>query len=166
MKQEKNISLTYTEIDEPKELDPADQELLTAAINAASGAYAPYSKFMVGAALRLDSGKIIIGTNVENAAFPSGICAERNAIANASANYPGDRPVALAIAAFSGENNYREPVTPCGNCRQVIAEEEQRYGSKIRIILGGKNKIRIVRSGSDLLPLQFSSEYLRISSLK
>jgi len=163
MKRDKSISFTYKEFDKPEDLDPADLELLSAAREIALNAYAPYSGFMVGAALRLESGKIVTGTNVENAAFPSGICAERNAISNASANHPGDKPVALAIAAFSGKDHSSGPVSPCGNCRQVIAEEEYRNGRNIRIILGGKNKIRIIESGSDLLPLQFNSESLKIN---
>jgi cytidine deaminase len=163
MKQDKSISFNYKEFDKPEDLDPADLELLEKAREIALNAYAPYSGFMVGAALRLESGKIISGTNVENAAFPSGICAERNAISNASANHPGDKPEAIAIAAFSGEKHSSEPVSPCGNCRQVIAEEEYRNGRKIRIILGGQNKIRIIESGGDLLPLQFNSESLKIT---
>ncbi len=163
MKQHKSISLNYTEFDNPEDLDPADLELLKKAREIALNAYAPYSGFMVGAALRLESGKIIAGTNVENAAFPSGICAERNAISNASANHPGDKPVAIAIAAFSGADHSSEPVSPCGNCRQVIAEEEYRNGRNIRIILGGKNKVRIIESGAGLLPLQFNSESLKIT---
>jgi cytidine deaminase len=163
MKHERNISFNYKEFDTSSDLDPEDQELLQSAERAASNAYAPYSGFFVGAALRLESGQIVTGTNVENAAFPSGICAERNAIANASANHPGNKPVALAIAALSGKEFTAEPVSPCGNCRQVIAEEEYRNGRNIRIILGGKNKIRIIESGSDLLPLQFNSESLKIN---
>jgi cytidine deaminase len=113
--------------------------------------------------VRLENGEIITGTNVENAAFPSGICAERNALSNASANYPGDKPVALAIVAFSGKGHTAEPVSPCGNCRQVIAEEEYRSGRNIRIILGGRNKTRIIEKGGDLLPLQFNSDSFKIN---
>ena len=163
MKQDKSISFNYKEFDKPEDLDPADLELLTRAREIALNAYAPYSGFLVGAALRLESGIIVSGTNVENAAFPSGICAERNAISNASANNPGDTPVSLAITAFSGEEHSAEPVSPCGNCRQVIAEEELRNRRNIRIILGGKSKIRVIESGSDLLPLQFNSESLRVN---
>jgi len=161
MKQENSISFTYKEFDTEEEVDPSDLELLRSARTAAANAYAPYSHFMVGAALRLENGKIITGTNVENAAFPSGICAERNVIANAASNYPGNKPVALAVAAYSEKEHSAEPVSPCGNCRQVIAEEEYRNKKSIRIILGGKNKIRIIESGGDLLPLQFNSDSLK-----
>lgn len=163
MKKERNISFTWEEYDNCGELDQADRELLDQALAAALNAYAPYSGFRVGAALRLESGAVVTGTNVENAAFPSGICAERNALANASANHAGDSPVAMAITALAGSEQSDKPVAPCGNCRQVIAEEEHRYGKNIRIILGGKNKILIVRNGGDLLPLQFSSENLKIT---
>jgi cytidine deaminase len=156
-----NINFSYQEVDDPDELGPSDRELLDMARKAAKNAYAPYSGFKVGAALRLESGKIILGTNVENAAFPSGICAERTAISNASSNYPGDKPVALAIAALTGEVYSDEIVSPCGNCRQVIAEEESRNGNNIRIILSSSKKIRIIEKGGDLLPLQFSKDHLR-----
>ena len=162
MKQ-KNISFSYTEFDKAEELDAEDRELLQSAEKAAAHAYAPYSRFSVGAALRLESGTIVTGTNVENAAFPSGICAERNAISNAVSNHPGDKPVAIAITAFPGGSHTSEPVSPCGNCRQVIAEEENRNGKSIRIILGGSSKIRIIEKGADLLPLQFNSDSLKIT---
>jgi len=161
MKRSGKISFTYKELDKPEELEHADRELLMSAIKAAGNAYSPYSGFRVGAALRLESGTVVTGTNVENAAFPSGICAERNAIANASANYPGDKPEALAIAAISGRKQTPDPVSPCGNCRQVIAEEELRHTGNIKIILGGSKKIRIIKSAGDLLPLQFNSDSLK-----
>lgn len=104
------------------------------------------------------------GTNVENAAFPSGICAERTALSNASSNYLCDPPVAMAIAAFTGNRSVADTVTPCGNCRQVIAEEEYRNKMPIRIILNGRNKIIEVEKGSDLLPIQFNRDNLKFSS--
>jgi cytidine deaminase len=159
----KNISLYFEEFDTPDKLNPEDLSLLETAKKAALNAYAPYSAFKVGAALRLDSGIVVSGTNVENAAFPSGICAERNVISHAASNYPDNRPVALAIAAFTAEGQTEEPVSPCGNCRQVIAEEEKRNSSAIRIILGGSRMIWVVNNGGDLLPLQFSSDNLRIT---
>ena len=161
MIRKENITFSYQEIDDPGELEPADRELLDLARKAANNAYAPYSRFKVGAALRLESGKVILGTNVENAAFPSGICAERNAISNASANHPGDKSVAMAIAAMTEDGLTDDIVSPCGNCRQVIAEEESRNGKNIRIILSSKDKIRIIEKCGDLLPLQFSKNHLR-----
>ncbi len=156
-----NITFTYKEFDKEEELDNSDRELLIAAKEAALNAYAPYSQFNVGAAVRLESGNVVLGTNVENAAFPSGICAERSALSNASCNFPDDNPVALAIAAITSEGLTAAPVSPCGNCRQVIAEEESRSGKGIRIILGGKNKIRVIEKGGDLLPLQFNRKSLK-----
>ena len=161
MSRTENILFSYQEFDDQDELGPSDKELLAMARKAAKNAYAPYSGFKVGVALRLESGNIILGTNVENAAFPSGICAERTAISSASSNYPGDKPVALAIAALNREGYSDEIVSPCGNCRQVIAEEESRHGNNIRIILSSRKKIRIIEKGGDLLPLQFSKNHLR-----
>jgi cytidine deaminase len=158
----KNILFSYREYENSEELDTEDQELIIAAKEAAKLAYAPYSKFMVGAAIRLESGRIVHGSNVENAAFPSGICAERTAIAGAVSNYPDDKPVAIAIAAMSDEGVTAESISPCGNCRQVIAEEEVRTGKQIRIILSGRNKIQVLESISPLLPLQFSRNSLRL----
>ena len=135
-----NISFSYKEFENPEELNPDDRELVFAAREAALNAYAPYSKFRVGAAVRLESGIIVRGTNVENAAFPSGICAERSALSNSVSNHHNDKPVAMAIAAMTEDGLTDEPVPPCGNCRQVIAEEESRTGNQIRIILSGKNK--------------------------
>ncbi len=158
----RSISFSYTEYDKPDELDAADQELIEAAKKAAGRAYAPYSGFRVGAALGLESGRIVTGSNVENAAFPSGICAERTAISYSVSNYPDDNPVAMAITAVDNDGIIAEEVSPCGNCRQVIAEEEMRTGKKIRIIISGKSRILEVDSGSHLLPLLFSKSSLKI----
>jgi cytidine deaminase len=159
----KNISFSYIEFENPEELNPDDRELICAAKDAALNGYAPYSKFRVGAAVRLESGIIVRGTNVENAAFPSGICAERNAISNSVSNYPNDKPVAIAIAALREDGLTEDPVPPCGNCRQVIAEEESRNANPIKIILLGKSKIFVIESISSLLPLQFNKENLKIN---
>ena len=158
-----NIPFIYEEYNSPDDLNPDDRELILTARDAALKAYAPYSGFLVGAAVRLNSGKIVVGTNVENAAFPSGICAERNALSNASANHPDDIPVALAIAAATADGMDAGPVSPCGNCRQVIAEEEYRSGKNIRILLSGKDKIQIIEKGGELLPLQFNRNNLKLN---
>jgi cytidine deaminase len=157
----RDISLSWAEYDDISELNQPDGELVRLAAEASLNAYAPYSDFRVGAALRLESGRIVTGTNVENAAFPSGICAERNALSTAASSYPGDRPVTLAIAARNKAGLTREPVSPCGNCRQVITEEEYRNGLPVRIILYGKDKIQVIEKGGDLLPLQFNRDSLR-----
>jgi cytidine deaminase len=160
-----DISFSYKEFENYDELNHDDRELILAARESALNAYAPYSMFRVGAAVRLESGIIVCGTNVENAAFPSGICAERNAISNAVSNHRDDKSVAIAIAAYAETGLTDEPVSPCGNCRQVIAEEETRNRNKIKVILSGKNKIFVVDSISNLLPLQFNKMNLRISLL-
>jgi cytidine deaminase len=163
MKTTKNISLLMVEFDSIDELNADDRELVIAAREAARNAYAPYSGFMVGAAVRLENGMIVRGANIENAAFPSGICAERSALSNSASNYPLLKPVAIAVAAFTGSGMTKDPVPPCGNCRQVIAEEEFRRNNNIRVILSGGSKIQIIEKGSDLLPLRFSSDYLNIN---
>jgi len=161
MSVEKKFSFSYKEYENIEELFPRDRELAEIAKKSAGMAYAPYSKFRVGAALRLQSGRIVKGSNVENAAFPSGICAERTVIASAVSNFPDDKPVTIAISAIYEDGNIAESVSPCGNCRQVIAEEEMRSGNKITIILYMRNKIRIIDSIGDLLPLQFNWKSLR-----
>jgi cytidine deaminase len=158
-----NISFSYKEFEKSDELNPEDMELVLAAREVALNAYAPYSKFRVGAAIRLKSGIIVSGSNVENAAFPSGICAERNAISNVVSNHKNDKPLAMAIAAMTEYGLTDEPIPPCGNCRQVITEEELRTGSEIRIILSGKNKTMIIESISSLLPLQFNKLNLKVN---
>lgn len=113
--------------------------------------------------MRLESGRIVSGANVENAAFPSGICAERSALAHSVSNFPDDHPVAIAIAAFSGDSLTEDQVSPCGSCRQVIAEEEMRIGKEIRLILSGRSKTSVIESISCLLPLQFDKDYLKLT---
>ena len=159
----KNISFSYKEFDDSEELNHDDRELISAARESAADAYAPYSKFRVGAAIRLESGIIVRGANVENAAFPSGICAERSAFSNSISNHINDKPLTIAIAAMTEEGLCDDPPSPCGNCRQVIAEEESRTANKIKIILSGKNKTLVIDSISDLLPLQFSKENLKVT---
>jgi cytidine deaminase len=157
-----NISFSYKEYEKIEELDNNDMELVVAARDAAVNAYAPYSNFRVGAAVRLSGGTIVKGANVENAAFPSGICAERNALANSISNNYSDKPVAIAIASMTDNGLTEDYPSPCGSCRQVIAEEESRTGEKIKIILSGKDKTLILDGISCLLPLQFNRNNLKI----
>lgn len=159
----KTISFTYLEYEHPEELNADDQELVLTAKRAAMSAYAPYSGFRVGAALLLESGNIVYGCNIENAAFPSGICAERSALAVAVSNYPDDKPEAMAIVAITDKGMTEECISPCGNCRQVLSEEEIRSGRQIRLILAGKKKVRIVDGVSHLLPLGFNRNNLTIN---
>jgi hypothetical protein len=153
-----NISIQSYQLDE---LSPQDQELVQAAIKATNNAYANYSCFYVGAALRLENGKMVIGANQENAAFPSGLCAERTAVFAAQANYPESPIETLAIAGRNEKGVLPDPITPCGACRQVILEIEDRYKKPIKILLYGTQKIYCVRSVKDLLPLSFVDENMR-----
>jgi cytidine deaminase len=159
----KNISFSYTEYEKIDELDADILELVNAARETCLNAYAPYSRFKVGAAVRLESGIIVRGANIENSAFPSGICAERSALSNSISNHPGDRPIALAIASMNEDGYTDDSPSPCGSCRQVIAEEELRNGYKIKIILSGKDKTQIIDGIDKLLPLQFNRKNLNIT---
>ena len=141
------------------ELPNKDRELIDAAKRAAEGSYAPYSKFCVGAALRLTDGTIVTGANQENVAYPSGICAERAALFYAGAAYPSRAVESLAIAACSECGKFTAtPIAPCGACRQVMLETEQRYRTPIRILLYGTDGVYVVEGGvEELLPLRFGS---------
>jgi len=145
----KVIISSYTELSEQ------EKKLIDIAKNAAKDAYAPYSQFKVGSAVLLENGEMITGNNQENIAYPSGICAERVALYYANATFPGIKVEAIAVAAYSG-GDYTGKISPCGSCRQVLQEAENRYKSPIRILLYGKNEIYIVESVKDLLPLSFS----------
>jgi len=153
---EREIRFLYKEYLNGNEMPDADRVLTEEAVAAASGAYAPYSHFMVGAALLLEDGTVVRGANVENAAFPSGSCAEKTVLSWAVSNYPDRRPIAIAIAALSGGKQTREPVPPCGNCRQMLIEEEQRHGKPIKVILAGSEKIFVTESAESLMPLRFT----------
>lgn len=146
---------------QPEELSEDDKQLVERAIEATASSYSPYSHFAVGAALRLSDGTIVIGSNQENAAFPSGLCAERTAIFAAGATHPNKAVTALAIAARNEAGLTAEPVSPCGACRQVILEVEQRYNCVVRILLYGTNGVYIINSIRDLLPLCFVDESMR-----
>lgn len=142
-----------------EELTPAERQLAQQAVEAARHAYAPYSRFHVGAAVLLANGESVTGNNQENAAYPSGLCAERVTLFYAGAQYP-DVPVrTLAIAAMvNGE--IKEGISPCGACRQVLLETEQRYGMPLRVLLCGKEEVMVFSSAADLLPFCFGKEDL------
>ena len=152
------INIQYCQFDE---LSEEDQELVSMAREATQNSYAKYSRFYVGAALRLQDGRIVRGANQENAAFPSGLCAERTAIFAAQANYPEQPIIALAIAARNDHGFTQEPVTPCGSCRQVMLEIEDRYQSPVRMLLYGTQGIYVLKSTRDLMPLCFVDENMR-----
>ena len=140
------------------ELPEADRLLVEKAKEATYTSYAPYSHFCVGAALRLADGTDISGSNQENAAFPSSLCAERTALFYANAHCP-DQPVReIAVAARTQNGFLKAPIPPCGACRQVMLGVEERYGSPIRVLLYGEETIYEVDSVRTLLPLQFVGE--------
>ncbi len=147
-------TIRVAEYDGIEEL-PERSGLIEKAKEAAGRAYAPYSKYQVGAAVLLENGKIYTGNNQENAAYPSGLCAERVAIFYAGAQHPDVPVVSIAIAAYTGGKFQEEPVPPCGGCRQVLHEKEAQGKKPMEVILYGSRKIRLLRSASDLLPLPF-----------
>ncbi len=153
----KEIKIAYQEYDSVDRLDTKDRELAEAAIEATKGSYAPYSKFNVGAALRLDNGIIIKGSNQENAAYPSGLCAERTALFYASATYPENAVTSIAVAAGQNGIICDSPATPCGACRQVMAQYQLKGGQPMGIILVGDKKIWKFEKVDDILPLIFDS---------
>ncbi|MBE6265914.1 MAG: cytidine deaminase [Prevotella ruminicola] len=139
------------------ELSAEEKHLVELAIEATSRSYAPYSKFHVGAAVRLDNGIEIIGCNQENAAYPSGLCAERTALFAAGAQYPEVPVRMLAIAARGTHGELEdEPVPPCGSCRQVMIESETRANAPMRILLYGKKYVYVIDGIRKLMPLTFS----------
>ncbi len=143
------------------DLKKSDSELLEKAQKAVEAAYAPYSHFYVGAAVLLENGKIIIGNNQENAAYPSSLCAERVAIYQAGAVYPNVPVKAIAVACKAKGLVINKPVTPCGSCRQAISEYENRFTQKIRIIMSGETgEVYVSDSIENLLPLMFNAKYL------
>lgn len=153
-----NLSV-YPSVDE---LDEVSLQLHLAAKTALKNAYAPYSEFKVGAALLLENGEIILGNNQENAAYPSGLCAERVAFFAAGANHPGVKIMAAAIVAGSEKYEVTEPVSPCGACRQVMAEYETKQKLAIPVIFSGETgSIFKVDAVGDLLPLKFNGSFLK-----
>lgn len=158
----KHLDISFEEIDSAAGLQEEDSKLLEMAQQAAASAYAPYSEFHVGAAVMLEDGTVITGNNQENAAFPSGLCAERVAIFSSLSMFPLKKINTIAITAYSNEMEVDFPVTPCGSCRQVIAETEKRQGRRIRVIMAGKTGKVIITSGiENLLPFVFNPGSLK-----
>ena len=143
-----------------EELDENDRLLVETAIKATERSYAPYSRFNVGAAVRLDNGVTIPGCNQENAAFGVPICAERSALFAAGAQYPDAKVMAIAIAARNEEGLLGKPISPCGTCRQAMVETEKRSGRRLRILLYGLECVYVIDGISTLLPLTFCDEQL------
>ena len=160
MKKE-DYNFTFEVYESIDELTDADAQLLIEARKVTQDAYAPYSHFRVGAAARLNNGKMVTGTNQENASFPIGLCAERVLLATSASLFPQIpiQTIAVSYHHENGESNH--PVSPCGICRQNLLEYETKFQQPIRIILGGlQGKIYIIQRAGMLLPLSFSSNAL------
>lgn len=153
----KQINIEYVEYSSPAEMSLSDQTVVVASIEAMNGAYAPYSHFHVGAAVLLDDGTIVKGANQENAAFPSGLCAERTAMFAASANHPDVPMSCIALAASQDGSICADPASPCGACRQVMAQYQLKAGHDLAVILVGAERIWKFARVDDLLPLIFDN---------
>ena len=159
----KEITITtqFKVFESIQELPNDIQDLMTQAVEVRKNAYAPYSKFRVGVAIFLDNGKIVLGSNQENAAYPSGLCAERVAIFYAGAVYPEAKILKMAITAASDSNQTTTPIPPCGSCRQSIAEYEIKQESPIEIYFMGEiGAIYKSDSLKNLLPFMFDKKFL------
>jgi cytidine deaminase len=158
----KELKITINEFGGADELSAEDRNLLQKAAQTALQSYAPYSEFHVGAAVLLENGEIICGSNQENAAYPAGLCAERVALFYANSKYPDVKVVALAISAHADHFIIDRPISPCGTCRQVIAETENRQQSKIKILMQGESgPVNMIEGIENLLPLTFYEEKLK-----
>lgn len=156
-----SLTICYQVFDNESQLNKEDLELLNQAVIASNGAYAPYSDFKVGAALRLANGEVFTGNNQENAAFPSGLCAERVAVFSASSHFPGVAINSIAIYASANGFKLDKTITPCGACRQVIAEYEHLSGKAIRVIMKAeKSNVMVIEGIENLLPFVFNSNHL------
>lgn len=156
-----NINTLISVFNSISELPAEIQTLMQQAIEVRKNAYAPYSHFRVGAAILLDNGKVVLGSNQENAAYPSGLCAERVAIFQAGAIYPNAKIIQLAITAASDTNPTKSPIPPCGSCRQSIAEYEFKQDTPIEIyFMGESGEVYKSDSISNLLPLSFDKTSL------
>ncbi|MEN8124080.1 MAG: cytidine deaminase [Bacteroidota bacterium] len=158
---ELKINSKYIIFENSSELPKQDKELFLKAIEAKNSSYAPYSHFSVGASLLLDNGKIILGNNQENAAYPSGMCAERIAIWNAASQFPEAKIKKIFITASSSKHKVDKPVSPCGACRQTIAEYEFKQSKNIEVYFTGETG-NIIKANSlkDLLPFAFDNTLL------
>lgn len=152
---EYEIKIAIKEYDDRSELSAQEQTLLQKADEATATSYAPYSNFNVGVAILLENGEIISGSNQENSASPSGLCAERVAMFYANARYPDVPIVAVAVSSSINGVLNSKPIYPCGSCRQSLLENEQRSGKSIKVIMGSTKHIQVAGSIKDLLPLSF-----------
>ncbi|MCH2213870.1 MAG: cytidine deaminase [Flavobacteriales bacterium] len=156
-----SIKIVFGKFSSIEELDVPDRALFKAAIRAMKSAYAPYSEFPVGAAILLENGEIILGSNQENIAYPSGLCAERVALFAAATQFPDVPIVSLAITTQPQTEKSASEITPCGACRQVMLEYERRHSKDFKVITGAANgPITVFNNAQSLLPLAFFDEAL------
>lgn len=156
------LKFTIEVYESSDKLNEDDAFLLSEARSVTQFAYAPYSKFQVGAVAKLVNGEIVSGTNQENASYPAGICAERSLLSTAASNYPGVAIETMAVTYNNLNGVSDTPVSPCGICRQSLSEFQNRFQKPIRIILSGmKGKVQIIDNAGYLLPLAFTSEDLK-----
>ncbi len=158
------INIRYKELC-PEDLDFDDKNLVNLAIEAAQQAYAPYSHFRVGAAVLLDDGSVVKGSNQENAAYPSGLCAERVALFYANSSFPNKTILSIAVVVINPEGKVlSENISPCGACRQVMAETQIRFKTPIKVLLASSKSVLVFDSVEDLLPLSFNQGDLNMGS--
>ena len=153
----KKITIEYQEFKSITSLPEDDALLLKEAVSATDLSYSPYSKFRVGAAVRMANGQILKASNQESAAFPSGLCAERSVLFYAFSKYPGVAVEALAIAAKKSKKLTATPTRPCGACIQVMLDAQNRGGKPVKVILGAAEKIEVISSVNDLIPFSFDN---------
>ena len=157
----KKFEFQYESFADANALNNTDLELLTAARNATKTAFAPYSNFKVGAAARLNTGEIIIGSNQESASYPVGICAERTLLNSIGSQHPDTTIISLAVSYDPQGKPSNEPLSPCGMCRQSILDFENRYQAPIRVILAGlEGEVMVFETASNLLPFGFNGSIL------
>lgn len=155
------IQTSFTEYESIDDLDVQIKKLMLEAVKIRKNAYAPYSKFRVGAAVLLDNGEIVTGSNQENAAYPSGLCAERTAIFYTGSNFPDQKILAIAISACSDLKITSEPIPPCGSCRQSMFEYEIKQNEPIKLFcMGGEGVVIESKSIGNLLPFNFDKAVL------
>lgn len=160
--QKREHAFTYEVYERAEELSKEDAQLIAEARAVTANAYAPYSRFRVGAAAKLANGQIVTGTNQENASYPAGICAERVLLSVASSLYPNVSIDTLAVSYFNENGSSDRPISPCGICRQSLQEFEQRTGKPVRLLLGGmEGKIYIIDRATLLLPFAFTGDELK-----
>ena len=154
--QKRTIEIPYTVLRKPSELSEADSKLFESALAAVNSAYAPYSKFHVGCVVQLEGGEIVSGSNQENIAYPSGLCAERVALFAAASNHPGKAVKCIVVVARPIHKNEDLTISPCGACRQVILEYQRLQETSIRLICGMEDgEVTILEDANSLLPLAF-----------